>query len=405
MTTPLPLRRYRIIDLGTAFAGGQPGQLLADMGAEVIKVESRKHLDGIRLGNPGKGIPDPEERRPIFHCIARNKLDVTIDLKHPDAPAFLMELVAQSDVVIENFSSGVIERLGLDYATLRRANPQIILVSNSAAGQTGPVRDIVVYAPAMAALAGLDSVVGYGEGDVTGLRTGYGDATAAAYAVTAALVALYYRNRTGVSQHIDLSSWEATATVMGEAFLEYVMTGRVAVPRGNTHLVMAPHGNYPCKGDDKWVAIAVKTDEEWAGLCRAMGDPVWTKLLDFADRFQRRRHAHEIDQKISEWTAQREPEEVVRVLREAGVAVASVITYPEQYADPHFKARHVYEQVDHPRIPGEVIYGVPWKLSRTPGSIRRPAPFVGQDNAYVFSETLGLSQAEIQRLAEAGVIA
>ena len=400
----LPLSRYRVVDFGMAYAGGQPGQLLADMGAEVIKVESRRHLDGIRIGNPGKGISDPEERRPTFHCVARNKLDVTLDITQPEAQALVKRLVAQSDVVLENFSPGIMARNNIDYASLRQVNPQLVMVSLSAAGQNGPLRDIVVYAPAMAALSGLDSVVGYEGGDVTGLRTAYGDATGAIYGVIATLVGLYRRNRTGRGQYVDLSEWEATTTTMGEVLLEYVLTKRVPQPRSNYHPDMAPYGNYPCNGNDRWVAIAVKTEEEWAGLCRAMGNPTWCREARFADRFQRLRHIRELDPLVGRWTTQHTPEETTHVLQQEGVAAAPVLTYAEQYADPHFKARRTYEQVDHPRLPGEVIYGIPLKLSRTPGSIRRPAPLVGEHNAYVFRELLGLSDADVQRLAEAGVI-
>ncbi|MDO8530997.1 MAG: CoA transferase [Dehalococcoidia bacterium] len=403
-TSVLPLRRYRVIDFGTALAGGQPGQMLADMGAEVIKVESRQHLDGFRLGNPGKGVTDPEERRPSFHSLGRNKLDITVDITQPKAQDVIGRLVTQSDVVFENFTPGVLARAGLDYPSLRRFNPQLVMVSLSSAGQRGPLSSIVVYAPAMSALAGADSVMGYRDGPLAGLRSGYGDATAAAYAVVAVLTALLHRNRTGQGQYIDLSAWEATATVLGQAFLEYVLTRRVPQPRGNWHPNMAPHGNYRCKGDDRWVAIAVGSDGEWRSLCRVLGDPEWARDPRFATSDQRVLHAQALDEQLSQWTLNHTPQEAAQMLQKAGVAATAVITYAEQYEDPHFKARHTYERLDHPLLPGEVVSGIPWKFSRTPGSLRRHAPFVGEHNGYIFSSLLGFTDLEFQEMAREGVI-
>ncbi len=403
-TSGMSLSRYRVIDFGTALAGGQPGQMLADMGAEVIKVESRQHLDGFRVGNPGKGEANPEERRPSFHSVGRNKLDVTLDITQPNTRALLGKLVEKSDAVFENFAPGVLARSGLDYASLRRFNPQLVMVSLSSAGQHGPLSDMVVYAPAMTALAGVDSVMGYGDGALAGMRTGYGDATAASYAVVGLLTALWHRNRTGRGQHIDLSAWEATASMLGQAFLEFVLTRNVPRPRGNWHPNMAPHGNYRCKGDDQWVAIAVGSDHEWRSLCRVLGDPEWTRDSRFATAEQRVRHAKDLDERLSFWTSELTPDGAAEALRRAGVAAAPVMSYKEQYADPHFKARHVYERLDHPLLQGEVVYGVPWKLSRTPGSLRRHAPFVGEHNDYVFRELLGLTPVEFDDMVRQGVI-
>ncbi len=400
----MPLGRYRVIDFGTALAGGQPGQMLADMGAEVIKVESRQHLDGFRVGNPGKGEANPEERRPSFHSVGRNKLDVTLDITQPSTRDLLGRLVAESDAVFENFAPGVLARAGLDYASLRRFNPQLVMVSLSSAGQHGPLSDMVVYAPAMTALAGVDSVMGYGDGVLAGMRTGYGDATAASYAVVALLTALWHRNRTGRGQHVDLSAWEATATMLGQAFLEFALTRNVPKPRGNWHPDMAPHGNYRCKGDDQWVAIAVGSDDEWRNLCRVLGDPEWTGDSRFATAAQRVRHAKDLDEHLSLWTSGFASEEAARLLRGAGVAAAPVMSYAEQYANPHFKARHVYERLDHPFLQGEVVYGIPWKLSRTPGALRRRAPFVGEHNDYVFKELLGLTAVEFSNMVQQGAI-
>ena len=278
---PLPLDGYRIVDFGTAWAGPMAAQLLADMGAQVVKVESRMRMDGLRLGRPivGEDIAGGDrglwpELQPAFHSLNRNKMSVSVNIKRPEGTRLIMDLVARSDVVMNNFSPGVMERAGLAFTALKAVKPDIIVVSMPATGETGPIRDVLAYAPIVQALSGLAGLVGYQDEPLVGeVQSAWSDAIAALHAALATVAALRHRNLTGEGQYIEVSQLEATTALLGEPLLDYAMNGRVAEPRGNYDPEFAPHNNYPCQGEDRWVAIAVRTESEWQAFCRALGQP------------------------------------------------------------------------------------------------------------------------------------
>jgi len=408
------LAGYRVLDFGTAFASPMAAHLLADMGAEVIKIESRTRLDGLRLGRPivGEDIAGGDrgewpEYQPVFHGLNRSKLGITVNIKHPEGITLLKRLVRLSDVVIHNFSPGVMDRAGLGYAALCAEKPDLIYVSLPAAGESGPLRDIVTYAPVIAALSGLSALVGYsaaGEDFVGTLQVAFCDAVGALNAVVAILAALHHRQMTGEGQAIEISQWEASLAMLGEGVLDYVMNGRVLSPVGNAHPRMVPHDNYRCAGDDAWVAIAVASEAEWRAFCQTTGHAEWADDPRFADAYRRRRHSAELDVLITTWTGQRTPYEVMEILQAAGVAAMPVMNLEDQFRDPHLRARDIHLESEHPKVGLEFLHGIPWRLSDTPGRIRRPAPLLGEHNQYVFGELLGLPDAEIQRLVEAGAI-
>jgi benzylsuccinate CoA-transferase BbsF subunit len=412
--SPDALAAYRILDFGTAFASPMAAHLLADMGAEVIKIESHARLDGLRLGRPivGEDIAGGDrgewpEYQPVFHGLNRSKLGVTVNLKHPEGVALLKRLVRISDVVINNFSPGVMDRAGLGYDVLRTDKPDLIYVSLPAAGESGPLRDIVTYAPVIAALAGISGLVGYSaarEDFVGTLQVAFCDAVGALHAVVAILAALRHRQATGAGQAIEIAQWEAAASMLGEGILDYVMNGRVLGPIGNAHPTMVPHDNYRCAGDDAWVAIAVGSEAEWQAFCRATGYPEWSDDPRFADAYRRRQHRAELDALITSWTSQHTPYEVMELLQAAGVAAMPVMNLEDQFRDPHLREREIHVECEHPKVGIEFLHGIPWRLSGTPGRIRRPAPLLGEHNQYVFGELLGLQQAEIQRLMDAEAI-
>lgn len=399
-----PLDGYRVLDFGWVLAGAIPGMVLADMGAEVIKVESRQRLDYMRLGRPIVGDqPDPEQH-PMFHNVNRNKLSITLNTIHPQAVELARKLAAHCDVVIENFSPGVMDRLGLGYEDLHRIKPDLIMASISSTGQTGPLRDLRAYAPSIGALAGLDSTLGYEGGRPLGLKHAYGDICGALHTVFAIVAALYQRQRTGRGQYIDLSMLRATVATQGLGLMEYIMTGRVMQPRGNYDPTMAPYGNYPCAGEDRWVSIAVATDEEWQGLKAALGSPAWTSDPKFASRYGRLKHRHELDQHLAQWTATRSAEAVTELLQSHGVAAIPVMGAEERLFNPHFRARGLYADIEHPALGAEPIFNLMWNLSRTPSAIRRHAPLMGEHNRQVFCGILGMSEPEVKALEEAQVI-
>ena len=404
-----PLTGYRVLDFGWVLAGAVPGMVLADMGAEVIKVETRQRMDYMRLGRPIIGDdPDPEQN-PMFHNVNRGKRSITLNTTRPEAVDLARRLAARCDVVIENFSPGVMQRLGLDYETLSRDNLRLVMASITSNGQTGPLRDLRAYAPSIGALSGLDSTMGYepakGEaGRPLGLKHAYADLSGALHAVFAIVSALHERRSTGVGRYIDVSMLRATVATMGVGLMEYELTGRVLQTRGNYDPVMAPYGNYPCSGDDEWVSIAVRTEDEWKGLVDAMGGPDWTGEPHFASRYARLNNRRELDQRLSQWTRQRPAWEATELLQSHGVAAFPVLDAEGRLFNPHFRERGLYSDIEHPALGSEPIFNLMWQLSRTPPRIQRHAPLLGEHNREVVHGLLGLDETEVSRLEEEQVI-
>ena len=340
----------------------------------------------------------------FFHSVNRNKLGITLDLTQPEATDIAKRLVKVSDVVIENFSPGVMKRLGIDYVSLKKINPGIIMISLPAVGGNGPLSNIVTYGPSLSALAGLESTIGYPGERVLGQQIGVADANSAIHGALAVLMALYYRKKTGKGQNIELSQLEALISVMGEAFLDYFMNERSVELVGNRDSRMAPHNNYRCKGEDEWISLAIFTDEEWRRFSEAIGAPIWTKQKKFTDTYGRWKNREELDDLISAWTSERTKEECVSLLQKAGVAATPCLDIEGRFLLPHFQEREVYVTVEHPKAGAEWVVGIPWKLSDTPGKVRRAAPLLGQHNDYVFGEILSLSKLEIERLKQKKVI-
>ena len=404
-----PLEGYRVLDFGWVLAGAVPGMILADMGAEVIKVETRQRMDYMRLGRPIIGDqPDPEQN-PMFHNVNRGKRSITLNTTHPEAVDLARRLSAHCDVVIENFSPGVMARLGLDYETLSRDNPRLVMASITSNGQTGPLRDLRAYAPSIGALSGLDSALGYeaadGEdGRPLGLKHAYADLCGALHAVFAITSALHQRRSTGLGQYIDVSMLRATVATMGAGLMEYELTGRVPQPKGNYDPVMSPYGNYPCAGQDEWVSIAVRTEEEWHGLVEAMGSPAWVEQPIFASRYARLNHRREVDARLSEWTRERAPWEATELLQSHGVAAFPVLGAEGRLFNPHFRERGLYSEIEHPALGTEPIFNLMWQFSHTPARIQRHAPLLGEHNREVFCGLLGMGVSEVSRLEEEQVI-
>lgn len=412
-----PLDGTRVLDFGWVAVGPVIGSLLAEMGAEVIKIESSRRLDYCRLLPPtpvarrepsADGAPSAADLDMVamFHNYNRGKLGITVDLQHPGAPALLRRLVARSDVVLENFSPGVLRRTGLHYEALRAVRPELVMISCSAAGQDGPWRELKTFAPSLSSLAGLEVLIGYpGERVLGALAYGYADPSNAHHGALAVLAALWHRQRTGEGQYIDMSQLEATVGLAVEPLMDWFMNGRVWGRQGNDHLSMAPHGHYPCRGDDAWVSIAVEDDAAFTRLVSAMGDAPWAREPRFATLAGRRAHAGDLDARLAEWTRERTAWEVTEILQHAGVAAFPVYGLAEQAADPHFRARGLMARPEHPRIGPMEVYAHPIKLSDTPGEVTTTAPMLGEHNDQVLRDLLGLPAGEIERLRAEGVIA
>ncbi len=400
--TTYPLEGYRIIDFGWAAAAPRATCLLADMGAEVIKVETQKRLDPVRFG-PDNLTRDPE-KDPLFHSINRNKLSILLDLTHPQGVELIKQLVKISDVVVENFSPGVMKRFGLDYDELKEIKPEIIMISFPGVGREGPLADVVTYGPSLAGLAGLDSMVGYEDERVLGMQQAYADINAALHGAFAIQIALYHRETHAEGQHIEIPQIEALLSTMPEPVMTNSITGNIPGTVGNRSNLMAVHNNYPCKGTDKWVSIALLTEQEWKAFCKAIGSPSWTKTDSYADGYRRWVNRKELDRRISEWTMTKMPSEVMEILQKVGVAATPCEDTEDRFLDPHFQERQILVDVEHPSTGVDWVPNVICRLSETPGAIRRPAPRLGEHNDYVFGELLGLTKEEIERLIENKII-
>jgi len=397
-----PLEGYRVIDFGWAAAAPRATCLLADMGVEVIKVETRKRPDPVRFG-PDNLERDPE-MDPLFHSINRNKLGILLDLTHSEGIELIKRLVRISDVVVENFSPGVMKRFALDYDELKKIKPDIIMISFPGVGSEGPLADVVTYGPSLAGLAGLDSLIGYEGERVLGMQQAYADINAALHGAFAIQIALYHRERYGEGQHIEVAQIESLISTMPEPVMEFSINQRNLSTLGNVNRMMSIHNNYPCKGEDKWVSIAILTKKEWEGFCRAIGNPPWTKRDEFVDGYKRSLNRKELDRLIGEWTIGRTPYEVMEILQKAGVAAAPCADTEDRYFDPHFQERKIIVDVEHPATGVDFVPNVVCNLSETPGAIRRPAPLLGEHNDYVFGELLGLPKDEIEKLIQEKVI-
>ncbi|MBI2848005.1 MAG: CoA transferase [Chloroflexi bacterium] len=401
----LPLEGIRVADLTMVWAGPYGTRMLADMGAEVIKIESIRNYDLIRtFVNLPRGTERPYNKSAYFNHYNRNKLGVSLDLSKPRGVELFKELIKISDVVVENYRADVMEKLCLTYDVLKEIKQDIIMVSLPGHGKTGPERNNYAYGTLIEELSGMVSITGYPDADVQRSGISYGDPVAGAMAAAAVAVALHERQRTGKGQFVDMSQRETLTRLIGEAVMDWTMNRRTWALTGNRHPSMAPHGCYRCKGKDDWVTITVRTDKEWGNLCQVMGNPGWVKEARFGDSLSRWQHQDEMDKYIAEWTMQRTPYEVTHMLQAAGVAAGPVLDCKGLLEDPHLNGRGFWQTQTHPDAGTWKMEGPAWGLSKTPARIRMPAPGFGQHNDYLFRELLGLSPEEIEQLEKDEII-
>lgn len=404
------LNGVRILDFSRIWAGPHATKLLADMGAEVIKVESTRTWDPHRMivgsGNlpDGERGEDPWNRSGWFNTLHMSKYGITAEMRHPKGKALIEELVSISDVVVENFRAGLMQRRGLGYQALRSIRPDIIMVSMPAFGSTGPWKDFIQYGIGQEQLGGISSMNGY-DGETAPVKSGvnFGDPISGAHAAGAVLSALYRRRRTGKGTFIDVSQLESTIMTIGEHLLGFQMNGRPPQNRGNRHPVYAPHGAYPCLGEDKGITIAVTSDDEWQSLCHAMHMPHLAHAPEYADILSRRKNHHDLNAIISQWTQRRDATELMHLLQDAGIAAAVVMSGEDIFNDPHYQERGLLEFVDHPSCGPYFMPGIAWKMSRTPGEIRWHAPRLGEHNQRIFADLLGITQSDIDALQSQGI--
>ena len=404
-----PLQGIRVVEMGQLIAIPFAMKLLADMGAEVIRLESTGRLESYRSDSVYRNEVHGEfwNRGANFYEQNRNKLGITLDLAHPEGLSLLLRLIAVSDVFAENFTPRVIRNFGLEYADLRRVKPDIIMVSSTGYGFSGPWANFGATGPATEGASGLAYTTGYTGGPPVMAEIPYVDYTAGEHTAFAVMAALISRLGTGEGQFIDISQTQAAAATIPEALLDFAANRRRPDRIGNADSVMAPHGCYPCAGDDRWIVIAVSTDSEWLNLCGVLGRKDWAEDARFLSSFGRHRHREGLDGMLTEVTVSWDGHQLMEALQAAGVPAGAVLDSKDLLFDPHLMERRFYEVVHHhpsTEMPPLPYAGRPWKMSETPAVPPKAAPLMGEHNEYVLRELMGLTAPEVARLQEQGVI-
>ena len=404
MAGDLPLSDVNVLDLTWVMAGPTATRVLADYGATVLRIESSKRIDTGRTIVPFIGNQYGPESAIRFQDINAGKLGMTLDLAQEEGRAVFLDLVRWADVVVESFSPKVMRGWALDYKSLRKVKPDIIMLSTCLMGQTGPMSQFAGFGSLAAAISGFYDVTGRPDRPPAGPFGAYTDTIAPRFTAIAILAALDERRRTGRGQYIDQSQAESALHFLGPALLDYVANGRVQTRAGNRDPQMAPHGAYPASGDDAWVAIAVETDEQWRALCAAFGRPELAAGGRYATASARLTHEEELDAVVAQWTHTRDQFEVERLLQSRGVPAHMVQNSNQVFADPQLAHRGAFVQVEHALLGPITIEQAHFRLSRTPARVERPAPMLGEHNHHVLESILGYSDERIASLVAAGVV-
>ena len=400
-----------MLDLGWVWSAPQVGSILAQLGAEVIKVEHRARPDNSRLS--GMIIRDGQriegqtaDMSPMFHQINKGKLGITLNLKKPAGVDLVKQLAQSCDIVLENMSAGSVERSGIGYDVLSAANPRLVMIAMSGAGQFGPLADMRTYAPTMSSFVGLESLVGYpGEVPTGALNFAIGDPNAAAHALVALFAALARRETSGQGCYIDLSQTEALLATLTPYSLQSQIDGHQPPTMGSAHPAMAPHGVYPATGADSWLSIAVRDDDDWAAFTKLAGGQRWTRDAHFADVGGRLAKREELDALVSAWTVTKDRDSLVAELRAAGVPASPVNDIDGVWNDSQIAARSLSDMVDLPGLGPEMLFRAPWNVNGVAIATGTRGPVMGEDNERVLRGILGLSAETFDRLIAEGVIA
>ena len=414
-----PLKNIRVLDLSRVFAMPFAGANLADLGAEVIKIDTcqTQFMDTTRtITGP---FPDNEpgerwwEQGGTFQNLNRGKRSLTLDLRNEESQQIIKDLVSVCDVVLENFTPRVMARFGLDYASLKAYKPDLIMVSNTGYGHSGPWSNFGAMASALEPTHGTGAFMGYMEqgpegrlveGDVPNkMGNSYSDFLASWTALGALMASLLRRSRTGQGQWIDLAMYQTGTSVIGTGLLDFAFNDRRTQRIGNRHPFLSPHGVYRCQGHDQWVAIAARDDADWVAICRAIGQPELTSDALFADPIARRQHQETLDEIISAWTSGQTSYQVTETLQTAGLPAGAVLTAKQALTDPQYIERGFFETVHNPpevELRDKGYVGRGWKFSKSEARIKGPAPQLGEANEYVLGELLGVDQTRMKAFAE-----
>jgi formyl-CoA transferase len=393
------LTDLRVVEMGSLLAGPFCGQLLGDMGAEVIKIEAPGQGDPMRVWGQEKA----HGKSLWWPVVARNKKSITVNCRVEEGQQLVRDLVAKSDILLENFRPGTMERWGLGYDDLKKINPGLIMVRVSGQGQTGPYAKRAGYGSIGEAMGGLRYVVGDPSTPPSRMGISIGDSLAATFATIGALSALHHRDRTGQGQVVDSAIYEAVLGMMESLVTEYQQTGYVRERTGSILPNVAPSNVYPTS-DGKMILIAANQDTVFRRLAKAMGQPELAENERYVSHATRGQHQQELDDLIEEWTRTLDADALTNLMEEHGVPVGKIYRAPDMLEDPHFAAREAIIKLAHPEFGELAMQNVFPKLSLTPGSVRHAGPELGEHNDEVFGDVLGLNKEERERLLQDGII-
>ena len=402
MKTSSSLKGIRIIDLSMGWAGPLAARNLADLGADVIKVESCENFDWWRSWEATQEWIDDDgaEKSPAFNSVHRNNKNITLDLSHPEGRELLLKLVGTANVVMENFSGSVLPKLDLGYEIFKEVKEDIILLSMPAFGSTGPWKMFRAYGSTVEQSSGLPHINGLSSDPPMMHHVAYGDAVGGLNGVSALLIALRHQAKTGKGQFIDLSQAESLFPLAAHGILEFTANGKAPVRKGNRSDFFAPHGVYPCEGEDKWIVIQILNEDQWLRFKEIIGEPM-NRFGNLKDRLSK---LDDLDKSIAEWTYSKEAQKLMYILQEAEIPAAATHTMSSLLNDPHLNSGNFWQWLDRAVVGNQPNPSAPFKVNGERLPIKTPAPTLGQHNQEILTKILGLNQDEINRLEKIGII-
>ncbi len=402
MKTNDSLKGIRIIDLSMGWAGPLAARNLADLGADVIKVESCENFDWWRSWEATQEWIDDDgaEKSPAFNSVHRNNRNITLDLSRLEGRELLLKLVRTANAVMENFSGSVLPKLKLSYEIFKEVKEDIILLSMPAFGSTGPWKMFRAYGSTVEQSSGLPHINGLSSDPPMMHHVAYGDAVGGLNGASALLIALRHQAKTGEGQFIDLSQVESLFPLAVHGILEFTANGKVPLRNGNKSEFFAPHGVYPCDGEDKWIVIQILNEDQWLRFQEIAG----ADMKRFGDLKDRLSKLDDLDKTIAKWTSSKEAQKLMYILQRAQIPAASTHSMSSLLNDPHLNSRNFWQWLDRAVVGNQPNPSAPFKVNGKRLAIKTPAPTLGQHNQEVLSEILGLKQAELDRLEEIGII-
>ena len=401
-----PLEGIKVLDFCWVAVGPMTTRYLAEYGATVIRVESRKRPETLRRAAPFKDGISGLNRSGYFASYNPNKYGITIDMGHARAKELVLRLVFWANLVTENFTPGTMERWGLGYEDLQAINPAIVMYSTSMLGRGGPMERQPGFGPVLSSLAGLTHITGWPDRDPVNPYGAYTDFIGPRFAVASILAALDYQRRTGKGLHLDMSQLETSLHFTAPFILDCSVNGREQGRRGNSDPGAVPHGAYPCRGEDRWIAIACQTDQEWEAFLELINPVDWDddRRHQASTLVGRKTVEEDLDKMIAEWTGDKDPQELMRTLQNAGVPAGVVNDCRDLFEDPQLTQREHFKFLDHAEIGPYPSDQSEFDLSKTPGSLDTPAPLLGEHTEYALKELVGLSEDEYRSFEDDGVL-